>query len=232
MLYITQPTYLPWIGFFAFIQKCKKVVFLDDVQFVRRDWQQRNKIYKNDSYQYLTAPVKKKNLYHQKLSDVVVNETFYDNHLKTIRHTYLKSRYFNKIYSELESLKKEIFKTQKLSQINIILIKKILDLLNINVDIQISSDLKTSGIKSYKLVDICKKLNQTELLNNEGSKEYILNDKNIFIENNINLFFFKYVPIKYYQPGKKFVSHLSILDLLFNEGLDCKEILINGLKEI
>ena len=60
----------------------------------------------------------------------------------------------------------------------------------------------------------------------------ILNDQNIFIENNINLFFFKYVPIKYYQPSKKFVSHLSILDLLFNEGLDCKEILINGLKEI
>jgi len=232
MLYITQPTYFPWIGFFAFIQNSKKVVLLDDVQFVRGKWQQRNKIYKGETYQYLTIPVKKKNLYKQKLSDVVINEIFYEKHLEIIRHTYSKSKYFSQIFKELQSLKSEIIKTKKLVQINLIIIKKILNLMNINVDIQISSDLKTQGIKSQKLANICKKLGQIDLLNNEGSKEYIMNDKNIFLKNNINLFFFKYEPVKYSQPGKKFVSNLSIIDLLFNEGVDCYEILQKGLKKI
>ena len=44
MIYITQPTYLPWIGYFGFLQKSSEVVFLDDIQFARRSWQQRNKI--------------------------------------------------------------------------------------------------------------------------------------------------------------------------------------------
>ena len=44
MIAISQPTYLPWVGYFALIDSCKKFVFLDDVQFDRRSWQQRNRI--------------------------------------------------------------------------------------------------------------------------------------------------------------------------------------------
>ena len=61
MLFISQPTYLPWIGYFAYLDISNKVVFLDDVQFNRRSFQQRNKIIKKGiSTQYLTIPVKKK----------------------------------------------------------------------------------------------------------------------------------------------------------------------------
>ena len=72
MLYITQPTYFPWIGFFSFIEKSKKIVFLDDVQFVRGKWQQRNKIINQNTFQYLTVPVKKKGLYKQNLNEVLL----------------------------------------------------------------------------------------------------------------------------------------------------------------
>ena len=70
MLFISQPTYLPWIGYFAYLNLCKKVVFLDDVQFNRRSFQQRNKIIKKkESIQYLSVPVKKKGFYIQLLSE-------------------------------------------------------------------------------------------------------------------------------------------------------------------
>ena len=60
MLAISQPTYIPWIGYFALINASKKIVFLDDVQLNSRSWQQRNRIINNNKIFYLTIPVKKK----------------------------------------------------------------------------------------------------------------------------------------------------------------------------
>ena len=41
---IMQPTFLPWIGYFSLIDKVDEFIFLDNVQFDKRSWQQRNKI--------------------------------------------------------------------------------------------------------------------------------------------------------------------------------------------
>ena len=230
MLYITQPTYFPWIGFFSFIEKSEKVVFLDDVQFVRGKWQQRNKIFNQNTFQYLTVPVKKKGLYKQPLNEVEVNDgIFYKNHLKKLKHTYSKALFFEEIYEEFLSLDKDISNIKNLSEINIIIIKKILDLVQIDKNFIVSSKLKIEGKKSEKLKNICLELGYKDLLNNEGSKDYILNDIEIFEKNNINLYFFKYENIKYKQLGNYFIENLSILDLLFNVGKDCKKIIKNGL---
>ena len=40
---IMQPTFMPWAGYFALINYVDKFVFLNDVQFNTRSWQQRNK---------------------------------------------------------------------------------------------------------------------------------------------------------------------------------------------
>jgi len=41
---INQPGYLPWIGFFKRIMVSDVFIFLDDVQYLKKDWQNRNKI--------------------------------------------------------------------------------------------------------------------------------------------------------------------------------------------
>ena len=41
---IMQPTYFPWIGYFSLIKFVDKFIFLDNVQFDSRSWQQRNQI--------------------------------------------------------------------------------------------------------------------------------------------------------------------------------------------
>jgi WbqC-like protein family len=41
---IMQPTYLPWVGYLDLIDRVDVFVFLDNVQFERRSWQQRNQI--------------------------------------------------------------------------------------------------------------------------------------------------------------------------------------------
>ena len=53
-LAISQPTYLPWYGYFGLIDFVDEFVFLENVQFSKRSWQQRNKIRDNKGEFYLT----------------------------------------------------------------------------------------------------------------------------------------------------------------------------------
>jgi len=54
---ITQPTYLPWLGYFDLMDQVDCVVTLDSVQFERRSWQQRNRIKTPRGLEWLTVPV-------------------------------------------------------------------------------------------------------------------------------------------------------------------------------
>ena len=41
---ISQPTFLPWCGYIALIDLVDEFIFLDNVQFEKRGWHQRNYI--------------------------------------------------------------------------------------------------------------------------------------------------------------------------------------------
>ena len=69
-LAISQPTFLPWQGYIALINHVDEFVILDDVQFEKRSWQQRNNIKQNDEKLLLTIPVKSKGKYNQKINEV------------------------------------------------------------------------------------------------------------------------------------------------------------------
>ena len=84
-----QPTYLPWIGYFALMNYVDKFVILDNVQFNKRSWQQRNKILSSTGPIWLSVPVFTKNNKNQLINDVEIDQmrNFYIKHLKTIKHT-------------------------------------------------------------------------------------------------------------------------------------------------
>ena len=69
---IMQPTYLPWLGYFALMDRVDTFVYLDSVQFARRSWQQRNRIRSADGEVMLTIPVAKKGLRDQKIAEVEI----------------------------------------------------------------------------------------------------------------------------------------------------------------
>jgi hypothetical protein len=55
-----QSNYIPWKGYFDLINLVDEFVILDDVQYTRRDWRNRNKIKTPKGLQWLTIPVKVK----------------------------------------------------------------------------------------------------------------------------------------------------------------------------
>ena len=56
-----QPYFFPYIGYFNLINMTDIFVFLDNVQFNRRGWIHRNKLFNfEDNLDWLTLPLKKR----------------------------------------------------------------------------------------------------------------------------------------------------------------------------
>ena len=70
---IMQPTFLPWIGYFALIHEVDTFVFLDSVQFAKRSWQQRNQIKTASGAQWITMPVASSGLREQFIKDTLIS---------------------------------------------------------------------------------------------------------------------------------------------------------------
>ena len=83
---ILQPNYIPWIGYFELIKHTDVFVFLDDVQFTKRDWRNRNYINLNNKKYLLSIPVITKGRFNQKINEVkFFSQNFKENHLKLIK---------------------------------------------------------------------------------------------------------------------------------------------------
>ena len=56
---IMQPTFLPWLSYFAMLKCVDEFVFLDTVQFDTRSWLQRNRICHNEELFDANCPCEK-----------------------------------------------------------------------------------------------------------------------------------------------------------------------------
>ena len=218
-LAISQPTFIPWAGYFSLIDYVDEFIYFDNVQFVKRSWMQRNKIKINDKEFFLTVSVNSKNKYLQKINEVKIDYINFDvdKILKTIQMNYSKSKYFEQYYDLILS----IFKKRKiyLVDLNIDLIDEICKILSIKTKktsiSKLLDDLSEKNINLLKT--ICEYRNCNEYVSTIGAKDY-MGDIDKFSNTNIKIKFFKYANKEYKQLGKKFIPYLSILDLLFNEG--------------
>lgn len=224
---ITQPTFLPYSGYFAALYGIDEIVFLDDVQFSKRSWQQRNIIRNINEPFYLTVPVKTKRKYDQKILNVEINnqnKNWNKKMIQSIEESYKKSRYFNEYFPKIkETLEKDY---DKLLELNIKLFNLILNFLNLKVQIVFSSKMNNKEKKFNLIKEIYKKRDATYLLSTFGVKSYFPD-----IPKNMNVIYYKYndTNLKYKQMGSAFINNLSIIDLLFNEGINTERFLKKNL---
>ena len=226
MLGISQPTFLPWIGFFAFLNQLDKFIFLDNVQFDKRSWQQRNYIKLNNQKTLLTLPVETKGKFKQNISDVkILNLLELEKIKKKIFYAYKKSKYFDYYYSQIC----KIFDKCNLSllKLNTDLINYFATELKIETKIDYSSNYKFQSKKEELIFDLCKLNGCSNYISTIGAKKY-LRDLNTIPNTNINIKYFVYETAHYFQMQGTFIPQLSIIDLLFNNGDESKIIFKKG----
>lgn len=218
-----QPTYLPWIGYFKMMQLSDLFILLDDVQFDKRSFQQRNQILVNKRKKFLTVPVLSKGKFDQNIKDVEIDNKskWYIDHLKTIQMNYSKHKNFYEFFDMIEKI--YLNRHTKLIDLNYDIISVIKNYLNIKTKIELSSKYDVNKKKEFKIIEILKKVGASEYLSPVGSKAYI-GDGKIFKDNNILLNYFLYNCKEYEQKNtEEFISHLSILDIIFNLGEKSKD---------
>lgn len=220
-----QPTFMPWLGYFNIIKNSDIFVFLDDVQFEKRSWQQRNKILVNKKESYLTIPVMSKSRFNQKINEVIVDndQQWKIKHMKTLTNSYSKHEYFEETFSLINKIYQNNY--EKLVDLNVNLIKSALNFLCINTKIIFSSQFNLSSSKENRIIELCKIIKAKKYISPIGSKIY-LKDGEIFNKNNIELEYIDYQHKVYKQKKiEKFVPRLSIIDAMFNLGKETIEIL-------
>ncbi len=215
---IHQIQYMPGPRFFNKMRKADLFILLDDVQYEKREFQNRNKIRAKEGWQYLTIPVIVKGLSHQLIKDVEINKTYswQEEHLKAIKSNYGKAAYFKKYITELEdfySLKYE--KLLKPALWSIEFLKLIFD---IKTPMVLSSDFSTKSSSSQRLIDLCKEAGGSEYISGAGGKDYL--DEDLFIKNGIKLDYQKFKYPFYKQVYDGFENNLSALDIVLNCGPD------------
>jgi hypothetical protein len=223
---ILQPGYLPWLGFFDQLYQCDIFVFLDDVQYTKHDWRNRNRIKIPEGILWLSIPVLTKGKLDQKISDARIDKKrlWQKKHLKRFESFYKKAKYFDEIIDLMYDIYHKEYTF--LIDVDMDFILKVHRYLSIKTEILFSSEIQITGIKDEKVLSICQYLNATHYLSGDAARDYLRED--IFSSEGIIVEWQNYRHPYYDQLWKKeqgFISHLSIIDLLFNHGTDSLEIL-------
>jgi hypothetical protein len=212
---VHQPQYLPWLGYFDKIDRADSFCFLDNVQYKKNEWQNRNRIKTANGWQWVTTPV----LYQfpQKINEVKINSrvNWKRKHFQALLTNYRKAPFFNDYFDFFEQVYSKNW--DSLSELNIYLILKILKMLDLeNKSTVLASDLQLSEDPTDRLIDICKKLGGDIYLSGPDGIKYM--DTERFYQRGIKIIVQDFKHPDYPQLFGEFQSHLSIVDLLFNCG--------------
>jgi hypothetical protein len=218
---IHQPNYIPWIGYFYKIHKSDIFVFLDDVQYTRRGFTNRNRIKTHQGVSWLTIPVENKGNYESDINEMKIRNdlNWKENHLKNIEMNYKKSACFNDFYSVFKDCLNK--NHENLSDFNIDMIKVICKLLNIKTEFVLSSELNIQETSTERLISICKVLGANKYLSGSGGSKY--QDEKIFEDNSLQLVYSDFYEKQYKQLWGDFTGSLSVIDYIFNCGYNIEK---------
>ena len=220
---IHQPNYFPYPGFFQKVSLSDVFVVLDKAQF-QFDTTNRNKIITPDgSWTRISVPIKKGQKFFEIRSVEINNDLpWAEKNWDLIYKSYNESPFFYLYKVFLDSLYKK--RWNLIFDLNLQILKKVFDWLDIKTEIVLESELNVTGISSKRLLNICKKLGADTYISGIGGKRYL--DEKLFENNKIILKYQNYNPITYQQhKSKSFIPNLSIIDLLANVGSESGKLL-------
>ena len=214
---IQQPEHIPWIGFFNKMSHSDLFVYLDNVQFKKRYFENRNKVISNGEVLWLTVPVITKGLQTQTISDVKIDydQPWQKKYKGRLEHTYGR-------FPTWEDIKKITYPPleksfDKIIDLNLSLIQNIRDYLGIDTPTARASKMCCDNLKGSDLIlEICSQSNTRTYISGPNGINYLESEK--FLKKEIEIVYHNFQHPEYTQMVEGFVSHLSVLDLIANHG--------------
>ena len=224
---IMQPYFFPYIGYFSLIKHTDKFILLDEVQFIRHGWIERNRILKQTGgWQYIAVPLKK-HTQKTRIKDIEINnsQSWKKKIIDQIGY-YRKAPY----YKEIKELLEKCFAIEysDITHLNKKCLEEVCCYIGITTPIEIFSEM---GIEIEPVtksdewaLNICLALDGVkEYWNPPGGRAFF--DTQKYKDKGIDLKFQEIILSPYMQNGESIMG-LSIIDvLMFNSIEKVKEML-------
>jgi len=212
---VHQPQYLPWLGYFDKICRSDIFVLLDNVQFKKNEWQNRNRIKTAQGWQWLTVPVRYK--YPQLINEVIINneKRWQHKHRQAVLTNYRKAPY----YHYVEEFFEEIFSRswELISELNIRIVRRLVDMLGIDTPLFIASEMGAfPEDPDERLIAITRHFGSDTYLAGKGGSRYMALEK--YEKGAVKVIFQEYKHPVYDQLFGEFEPFMSVIDLIFNHG--------------
>jgi hypothetical protein len=218
---IHQPNYIPWLGYFYKIWASDAFVLHDNVEYTKQSFTKRVFIRKEPntlSRVYLSVPLKKHSDFALIRELEICNlQNWQQKHLNKIYYIYHKAPFFKQYYPIIQKTIESSQDLTHLADLNKFLIFNVLDILDIDKPIHISSQLPLKGFKADEYnAEIVKEVGGDAYMSGVGAKKY--QAENTYSKQHISLIYNnigQYLQQAPPQYPTTFDAGLSILDALF-----------------
>ena len=224
ILSIHQPAYLPWLGYFHRIAQSDVHVVLDNVQFEKNSFINRNKIRTPGGWSWLSVPVKTAGKFgdlHINRVEIAHERPWASKHWNSLRVNYCKAPFWQPHESFFEAIYRR--KWNRLVELLIETTEYLHSALGIRTQRLLASHLNVSGKKDELILNLCRELGATTYLSGPLGRDYLR--ENLFAEKGIAIQYDDYSHPEYPQSHPGFEPGMTALDLLLNCGPRSLEIL-------
>jgi len=217
-----QPQFFAgYAGYISKILESDVYLYMDDVDYEKGSFTNRNRIRNSQGWQWLTVPILKP---YGKIKDIRIDNTkpWREKHLKSIEQNYSKAKYFDRYYQPI----RDVYYGEQweyLSDFNLFALGTVLKELGITTPIIRQSDGDYHGTKSELILDFCLKTGADWFIFGLQGRDYC-NEK-IFEAAGIQVEYQDYTCNIYPQCYDGFVERLSVLDLLMCMGPNSLDII-------
>jgi hypothetical protein len=222
---IHQSHYLPWLRYVEKVVRCDVFVVLDDIQYTKNGWQNRNKVKGPGGPVLLTVPV------HAglgaRLCDVTINDAvpWRRKHWRTIEQAYARAPHFDAVAPFLKETYERAW--TRLTELNDAMLDWVVELVKPETRVVRSSALDVPGEATTRLANLVKAVGGTHYYSGAFALDAYL-DAGLLAREGIDLELQRWRTPEYPQQHGAFIPDLSILDLLMNRGPDALAVLRSG----
>jgi len=222
---IHQLHYLPWLRYFEKIARSDVFIVLDNIQFNKNGWQNRNKVKTVAGATLLTVPVHAS--YGGTLDAVRVDNTarWARKHWATIRQSYGRAPYFEGHATFLESLYTR--RWDRLNDVNRAMLEYFASALGIETRFVYASELLVPGDATGRLVNLLNAVGADRYYTGAYALERYL-DADMLGDAGFAIEVQEWKAPVYPQLHGEFIPDLAIVDLLLNCGPTSLEKLVGA----
>lgn len=211
---VHQPHYLPYPGYLAKVALADHFVFLEGVQYVRREWQNRNRVKGPQGAVWLTVPVSGE--YGAAIDKTGINddEPWREKHIETLRRFYAKAEFLSELDRFAEVLNRPY---DSLADLTMATTTFFLDRFAIATPRSRMADYDSlPETPDERIIALTKAVDGDVYLAGEGGRNYMQTGS--YSEAGIEVRFSPAPTVEYPQLHGDFIANLGTIDLLLNHG--------------